>query len=153
MSDNRSQRWNYRMHDDKITSLSWSRCSRNIIIRNNSLKTWVKSWRSTDSARNHKNYSTTWTKQRSSNIARILQNFNVLIAMPLRKSESFIAVAGEIWSTSGVLQQPRRSITTLLQSLTLSKKNSRRGPKHGASESRRYHQGDTTKKNAESHIW
>ena len=34
--------------------------------------------------------------ERSSNFARILQNFNVLSAIPLRKSGSFVAVAGEI---------------------------------------------------------
>ena len=38
----RSQRWTCRMHSDTITSQSWSRCSRNISRRNNSLKTWVK---------------------------------------------------------------------------------------------------------------
>ena len=66
------------------------------------------------------NYATTWTKQRSSNSSRILQHFNVLIAMPFQKSGSFVAFAGEIWSTSGVLQQPRRLIATLLRSLALS---------------------------------
>ena len=34
----RSQRWNCRMHGDKITSKSWSWCSRNISIKNNSWK-------------------------------------------------------------------------------------------------------------------
>ena len=48
----RSQRWNCRMHGGKITSLSWSRCWRNIGIRNHSSKTWVKGRRSS-SARNH----------------------------------------------------------------------------------------------------
>ena len=38
----RSQRWNCRMHGEKIMSQSWLRCSRNISTRNNSLKTWVK---------------------------------------------------------------------------------------------------------------
>ena len=37
--------------------------------------------------------------QRSSNFARILKNFNVLIAIPLRKSGSLFVVAGEISST------------------------------------------------------
>ena len=112
-----------RMHGDKMTSVSWSRCSKktkNIGIRNNSLQTWVKSRRSTTSARNHNNYSKTWTKPRSSNFARILQKSNVLITIPLRKSGSLLAVAGEIWSTSRVLQQPRRLIATILQSLALS---------------------------------
>ena len=121
-----SQRWNCRMHGDKITSQSWSRCSRNIGMRNNALETWIKSRRST--ARNHKNYSKIWTKQRCSNFARILQNFNGLIAIVSRKDwnsfpgkwGSFIAVAVEIWSTSGVLRQPRRLISTFLQSLVLS---------------------------------
>ena len=104
-----------------------------ISIRNNSLKTWVKSRRSTGSAGNHKNYSMTWTKQRSSNFARILQNFNVLIAMPFQKSGSFIAVAGEIWSTRRVLQQPKRLIATSIPGFVI-EKNSSRGPMHGASE-------------------
>ena len=121
----RSQRWKCRMHGDKTTSQNLSRCSKNIGIRNNSLKTCVKSRRDTGSARNHNNYSSTWTPQRSSNFARTLQNFNVLIAIPLRKSGIICAVAGEIWSTSGVLQQTRRRITTVLQSVALS------GPKHG----------------------
>ena len=108
------------MHDDKITSQNLSTSSRNISTWNNSLKTWVKSRRSTGSARNHKSYSVVWTKQRSLNFARILHNSNVLIAIPLRKSGSFIAVAGEIWNTSGVLQEPRRLIATILQSLALS---------------------------------
>ena len=47
------------------------------------------------------------------------KNFNVLVAVPLTKSVLFIAVAGEIWSTSGVLQ-PKALIATLLQSLALS---------------------------------
>ena len=38
-----------------------------------------------------------WNRQRSSNFARILQNFNVLTAIPLRKSGLFIPVAGVIW--------------------------------------------------------
>ena len=38
----RSQRWNCRMHGVKITSQNWSRCSRNISIRNNSSRTRVK---------------------------------------------------------------------------------------------------------------
>ena len=40
--------------------------------------------------------------------------------MPFQKSGSFVAVAGEIRSTCGVLQQPRRLIATLHQSLALS---------------------------------
>ena len=72
------------------------------------------------SARNRKKYSSAWTTQRSSNFARILQNMNVLIAMPFQKSGSFIAVTGEIWSIRGVLQQHRRPIATSLQSLALS---------------------------------
>ena len=109
-------------------------CSRSISMRNNSLKTWVKSRRSTGSARNHKNCSKMWIKHRSSNFARILQNFNVLIAIPLRKSGSFVAVAGEIWSTSGVPHQPRRLIATCFNPGFVIKKNSSRGPKHGQSE-------------------
>ena len=108
----RSQRWNCRMHGDKIMPQSWWRCSRNISIRNKSLKTWVKSKRSTSSAVNRKNYSATWTTQRSSNFAKNLPNINVLIAMPFQKSGSFIAVAWEIWSI--------RPIAILLQSLALS---------------------------------
>ena len=104
----------------KITSQNLSRCSRNISIRNNSLKTWVRSRRSTNSARTHNNYSSTWTTQRSSSFARIAQNINVLIAMPSPNSGSYIAVAGEIWSTRGVLQHSRRPIAILLQSLDLS---------------------------------
>ena len=80
----RSQRWNCRMHGDKITSQSWLRCSRNISIINTCLRTWVISRRSTGSARNHKNYSSTWTTQRSLNFARIPQNINVPIAMIFR---------------------------------------------------------------------
>ena len=74
----RSQRWNCRMHGDKITSQKLSRCSKNISMRNTSLKTWVKNRRSTSSVRNHNSYSKIWTKQRSSNFAIILQNFTVL---------------------------------------------------------------------------
>ena len=85
-------------------SQSWLRCSTNISIRNNSLKTWVKSRRSTRSARNHNNYSSTWTTQRSSIFSRILQNINVLIAMLSPRSGSFVAVAGKFWSTRWVLQ-------------------------------------------------
>ena len=108
------------MHGDNITSQNSSRCSKNIGIKNNSIKTRVKSKRSTGSANNRNNCSSTWTTLRSSNFARILQNFNVLIAIPSRKSGSFVAVAGEIWSTCGVPQQPRRRIATPLQSLALS---------------------------------
>ena len=110
----RSQRWNRRMHDDKIRSQSWSRCSRNISMRNNSSKTWVRSRRSTSSARNHNNYSSTWTTQRSSNFVRILQNINVLIAMPSPKSG---------WRNlkyKGSRQHSKRPIAMLLQSLALS---------------------------------
>ena len=116
----RSQRWNCRMHGDIITSQSWLGCSRNIRISNNSLQTWVKSRRSTSSAKSHNKCSPTWTKQRSSNFARILQNINVLIATLFPKSESFIAVAGEICSTRGVPQHYRRPVAILLQSLALS---------------------------------
>ena len=56
---------------------------------------------------------------KSSNFARILQNFIVLIAIPFPKSGSFNAVAGEIWSTRGVLGH-FRTIAILLQSLALS---------------------------------
>ena len=108
------------LHGDKIMSQSWLRCSRNIAMRNSSLKTRVKSRRSTSSARSHNNHSPTWTKQKSSNFARILQNIFVLVAMPFPKSESFIAVAGETWSTREVLQQYWRPIAILLPCLALS---------------------------------
>ena len=42
--------------------------------------------------------------------------------MPSPKSGSYIAVAGEIWSTRGVLQHSRRPLAILLQSLDLSLK-------------------------------
>ena len=102
--EDRPQRWNCWMHGDKMTSQSWLRCSENISNGNNSLKTCFKSKRSTNSARNHNNYSRTWSTQISSNFARILKNINILIAMPSPKLESFIAVAAEIWSTRGVLR-------------------------------------------------
>ena len=57
----RPQRWNCRMHSDKTTSQNLLRCSKNIGKRNSSLKTWVKSRRSTNSARNHNKYSKIWT--------------------------------------------------------------------------------------------
>ena len=82
----KSQRWNRRMHGDKTTSQNISTCHTNIGIRNNSLKTFVKRRRSTGEARNHQNYSTTWTKQRSWNFTRIPSNIKVLIAMPYKRS-------------------------------------------------------------------
>ena len=95
---------------------------KNIGKRNSSLKKWVKSRRSQGSARNHNNYSKILTKQRSSNFARILQKNNDLVAIHSCKEIGIFsfAVAGDIWSTSGVLQQPRRLLATFLQSLALS---------------------------------
>ena len=88
----RSQRWSCRMHGDKITSQSWLRCSKNISIRNNSLRTWVKGRRLTGSARNHKNYS-------------IPQNINIPIA-------SFSEI-GIIYCSCGRNLMYSRSFTTL----------------------------------------
>ena len=107
----------------------------NISVRNNSLKTWVRSRRSTGSARNHKKYSKVWTAQRSSNLARVLQNFNVLIAIRLRKSGSFIAVAREIlkYSRSPTTLQKTNRDSTSIPGFAI-EKNSSRGPKHSASE-------------------
>ena len=135
----------------QITSQSWLRCSKSRI------------W--TSSARNHNNYSSTGTTQRLSNLARILQNINVLIAMPSPKSGSFIAV-----STHGVLQHSRRPIAILLQSLTLSLRRipvedqnmmppkdrwcfsrRRRCYKRNMAAIRRCFQGGTNKKDTESH--
>ena len=66
--------------------------------------------------------SQSWLRcsQGSSNFAKISQNINVLIAMLSPKSGSFIAVAGEIWSTRGVQQHSSRPIAILLQSLAWS---------------------------------
>ena len=126
-----------------------------------SLKTWVKSRRSQQLLvdMNH---------------TEILQNINVLIAIPVRKSGSLIAVATEIWSVRRVLQHSRRPIATLLQSLALSYRripvedqnmvllkdrwcSSERNrcytkqDKANTETIRRYFQGGTTKKSTESH--
>ena len=89
---------------------------------------------STGSARNHKNTRRS-ESHRSSNFARVLQNFNVLIAIRLRKSVSFIAVAGDILKYSRsptTLQKTNRDSTSILGFAI--EKNSSRGPKHSASE-------------------
>ena len=115
------QRWNCKIHNDKRASQSWSRCSKIINIRNNFLKTWVKSKGSADSTRHHKNDSTTWIKQifelyeKSDSTKHQCRDCNVLSEII-----SFVTVTGEIWITRRVLQYSRTSITTLLQSQTLS---------------------------------
>ena len=81
---------------------------------------WRHEWknrRSTSSVRNHNNYSKIWTKQRSSNFARILQNFTVV---KYKRSPTTTEKA---------------NCELLLQSLALSlRRNSSRGPKHASSE-------------------
>ena len=131
----RSQLWNCTMHGDKITSKSWLRCSRNISIRKNSLKTWVKSGRSTSSARNHNKYSPTWTKDRSSSFARSLQNINVLIAMPFSEIGIIYCSCGRNskYSRSPVTSQKTNCDFTSIPGFVI-ENNSSRGPKHGVSE-------------------
>ena len=85
----------------------------------------IRRRRSTGSVKHRKNFWKMWTKQRSSNFAKILQNFNAVTAIPLRKLGLFIAVAGEIWSTIEVLQHFKRTTTIAIRSLATS---SRRTP-------------------------
>ena len=81
---------------------------------------WARRRRSTGSVKHRKNSCKIWTRQRSSNSVRILRNFSAPIAIPLRNSGLFVAVAGEIWSTSEVLQHFKRTSTISIRSLATS---------------------------------
>ena len=119
----------------KTTQLrSWSRSSNHISTKNNFLKVWVRRRRSTSSVKHRKNCFKIWTRQRSSNFARILQNINVSIAIPLRQSGLFNAIAGEIWSTGrspATFKKDNCDFNSIPGYII--KKNSNRGPKHGQS--------------------
>ena len=125
----RSQQWNCKMHGDKTTSQNLSRCSRKISIRNNSFRTWVRSKRSTGSARNHKNYSSTWTPQRSSNFSRTLQK------NPSPDCNSFTEIRIIYCSykrSPATTKEANCDFSSVLGFVM--KKNSSRGPEHGQSE-------------------
>ena len=132
----RSQRWNCRIHDDTITSQNLSKCLKNIGMRNNSLKIWVKSRRPTDSAMNHNNFSSTWTTQRE-----IFGLCGVSVKLQCPDYNAFSEI-GIIYGSSGKNLKYLRSPTTtqktnndyssIPDSVIL--KNSSRGPKHGQSE-------------------
>ena len=121
----------------KITSQSWSRCSRNISIRNNFLKDMSQKQEINRFSKELQNRSTTWPTQRSSNSARIVKNFNVLIAMLF-----FFSEIGIICCSCGRKLKYKRSPTTTQKAYCdftsilgfVIEKNSSRGPKHGASE-------------------
>ena len=107
------KRWNCTMHDDKITSQSWLKCSKNNSIRNISLKTWVISRRSTGSSQK---YSKIWAPQflklcENSAKHQRLHCFSVTEIGFLCCSCVFTSIPGFVI-----------------------KKNSSRGPKHGQSE-------------------
>ena len=163
--EKRSQRWNCRMHGDKITSQSWLRCSRNISIRT-SIPERHESKAGVQQVQ--RGITTITRRHEPHRDLRILQNINVLIAMPFPKSGLFIAVAGDIWGTRG------RPIAILLQSLALSlrkipvedqnmvslkdkwcsaRRNRflRKQDKANMAAIRRYFQGGTKKKDTERH--
>ena len=73
------------MNEDNRQLPSWSRSLKSHQYQQQFLKKiWARHWRSTGSVKHRKNCWKIWTRQRSSNFARILQNINVLTAILLR---------------------------------------------------------------------
>ena len=129
------QQFNSRMHKNNLQLPSWSKSSNHTSTKNNFSKIWVRRRRSTGFVKHRKNCCKIWTRHRPLNFARTLRNVNAPIAIPSRKSVLFIAVAGEIWSTSGVLQRFKKDNYDF-NSIPgyIIKKNFSRGPKHGQSD-------------------
>ena len=103
---------------------------KNCLFRN-----WDRRKRSTRSAKNRKIWSPTWTTLRSSNLAKILPNSNVLTAMPTGKLGIICCSCGRNMKSTRTpteFDQNNRDVTSIPGYVI--KKNRSRGAKRGAIE-------------------
>ena len=95
---------------------------------------WVKGRRSTGSARNHNNFSTIWTKQRSSNFGRILQTSLSWLQFLYGNRDYYCNYGRNLkYKRSPTSTQKANNDSTSILGF-VAKKNSTRGAKHGQSE-------------------